>query len=119
MLYKHWILMFVLGGLLVVSVSGCIANITSPVAWVSNTRLDVNALKVVEHVITGEATSWGVLFGLVVWGDSGYEAALRNAKQKTDITVTEVYDVKTDRNLFNIFGLYIRSTTIVTASVAQ
>jgi hypothetical protein len=112
-------LMLVFGGLLVVSVSGCIANITSPIAWVSNTRLDVNDLKVGEYVITGEATSWVVLFGLVVWGNSGYEAALRDAKQKAGITVTEVYDVKTDRKLFNIFGLYIRSTTIITASVAQ
>jgi len=116
---KHRVLMFVFAGLLAVSVLGCIANTTRPSAWVSNTRLDVNDLKVGEHVITGEATSWGVLFGLVMWGDSGYEAALEDAKQKADIKITEVYDVKTDRKLFNIFGLYIRSTTIVTASVAQ
>lgn len=119
MLCKHRMLMLVFGGLLVASVSGCIANVTGPSAWVSNTRLDVIDLKVGEHVITGKATSWVVLFGLIVWGDSGFEAALQDAKQKAGITVTEVYDVKTDRKLFNIFGLYIRSTTIVTASVAQ
>ena len=119
MVCKRRMLMLVFAGLLVASISGCIANVTGPSAWVSNTRLDVSDLKVGEHVITGKATSWVVLFGLVVWGDSGFEAALQDAKQKAGITVTEVYDVKTDRKLFNIFGLYIRSTTIVTASVAQ
>lgn len=119
MLYRCRMLTFVFGGLLALSVSGCIANITSPNAWVSNTRLDVNDLKLGEQVITGEASSWVVLLGLVAWGDSGFQAALEDAKQKAGIKVTEVYDVKTDRKLFNIFGLYTRSTTIVTASVAQ
>ena len=119
MLCKQRMLMLIAGGLLIASVAGCIANVTGPRAWVSNTRLDVADLKVGEHVITGESTSWAVLFGLVAWGDAGFEAALTDAKQKAGIQVTEVYNVKTDRKLFNIFGLYIRATTIVTASVAQ
>ena len=119
MLCKHRMRMLVCSGLLLVSFSGCIANVTGPSAWVSNTRLDVSDLKVGEHVITGESTSWAVLFGLIAWGDSGFEAALQDAKQNSGIAVTEVYNVKTDRKLFNVFGLYIRATTIVTVSVAQ
>ena len=87
---RRRMLMLVFGWLLVVSVSGCIANITGPSAWVSNTRLDVNDLKVGEHVITGEATSWAVLLGLVAWGDSGFEAALQDAKRKAGIKVTAI-----------------------------
>ncbi len=89
MVCKRRMLMLVFAGLLVASISGCIANVTGPSAWVSNTRLDVSDLKVGEHVITGKATSWVVLFGLVVWGDSGFEAALQDAKQKAEIRIND------------------------------
>ena len=119
MVGRRWIVMCMIGVSVAATTAGCIANVTGPSAWVSNTRLDVSDLAVGEHVITGESTSWAVLFGLVAWGDSGLEAALQDAKRNAGVDVTEVYDVKTDRKLFNIFGLYMRSTTIVTASVAQ
>tara|TARA_B100000315_G_scaffold258331_1_gene310074 strand:+ start:10336 stop:10743 length:408 start_codon:yes stop_codon:yes gene_type:complete len=111
--------MAILSGLLLIGIAGCVTNITKPNSWVSNTRFDVSDLKIGEHTITGESSSQAILFGLVHWGNRGLEAALENAKQRADIKVTEVYDVKTDRKYFNILGLYVKATTVVTASVAQ
>tara|TARA_B100002003_G_C13852050_1_gene417564 strand:+ start:235 stop:666 length:432 start_codon:yes stop_codon:yes gene_type:complete len=112
-------LMVILSGLLFTGLAGCFTNITKPNSWVSNTRFDVSDLKVAGQTITGESSSQAILFGLVHWGDRGFEAALENAKQRAGIKVTEVYDVKTDRKYYNILGLYVKATTVVTASVAQ
>jgi hypothetical protein len=109
-------LWFVVGGIL----AGCIyTNTTQPVSWVSNTRLDVQDLAIEEKEITGKSTTYVILFGLFAWGDAGLEAALQDAKKNAGFEVKEVYDVKTDQKLFNILGLYISRTIIVTAKVAK
>ena len=107
---------FVISGIL----AGCIyANTTQPVSWVSNTRLDVQDLALQEQEITGQSTTYVILFGLFAWGNAGLEAALQNAKRNAGFEVKEVYDVKTDQKIFNILGLYISRTIIVTAKVAK
>ena len=109
-------LWFVIVGVL----SGCIyMNATLPISWVSNTRLDVQDLTLEEQEITGQSTNYVILFGLFAWGDAGLEAALQNAKQNAGFEIKEVYDVKTDRRIFNILGLYATQTIIVTAKVAR
>jgi hypothetical protein len=108
-------LWFVVAGVL----TGCIyTNTTQPVSWVSNTRLDVQDLKLEEQEITGKSTTH-VLLLLFSWGDAGLEAALQNAKKNAGFEVKEVYDVKTDQKIFNILGLYFSRTIIVTAKVAK
>ena len=120
MLWRRRILYFLCSAILAASFAGCVTSVTKPNSWVSNTRFDVKDLKTGEHVITGESSSYGILFGLFQWGDRGYEAALRDAKQNGGIrAIAEVYDVRTDRKYFNVLGLYVRATTVVTASVAQ
>ena len=114
-------LWFVIPGVL----AGCIytgwiyKNTTLPVSWVSNTRLDVQDLALEEKEITGQSSAHVLLLGLFSWGNAGLEAALQNAKQNAGFEVKEVYDVKTDQRIFNILGLYISQTTIVTAKVAR
>lgn len=107
---------FVVAGVL----SGCLyADVTVPLAWVSNTRLDVKDLNLDEREITGESTARSILFGLIMWGDAGVDAALRNAKRTAGFQIQEVYDVRTDQHIFNFLGLYFSRTIIVTAKVAQ
>jgi hypothetical protein len=109
-------LWFAISGVL----AGCIyTNTTLPVSWVSNTRLDVQDLTLEEQEITGQSTTHVLLFGLFSWGDAGLEAALQNAKQNAGFVIKEVYDVKTDQRIFNILGLYVSRTIIVTAKVAR
>ena len=109
-------LWFVISGVL----AGCIyMNTTLPLSWVSNTRLDVQDLTLEEQEITGQSTTHVLLFGLFAWGDAGLEAALQNAKHNAGYEIKEVYDVKTDQRIFNILGLYISRTIIVTAKVAR
>jgi hypothetical protein len=109
-------LWFVVAGVL----AGCIyTNTTQPVSWVSNTRLDVQDLTLEEQEITGKSTAYILLLGLFSWGNAGLEAALQNAKKNAGFEVKEVYDVKTDQKIFNILGLYISRTIIVTAKVAR
>jgi hypothetical protein len=109
-------LWFVISGIL----AGCIyTNTTLPISWVSNTRLDVQDLTLEEQEITGQSTTYVILFGLFAWGNAGLEAALQNAKQSAGFEIKEVYDVKTDQKIFNILGLYASRTIIVTAKVAK
>lgn len=113
--FKAFVLIF-----LVASLSGCLyANTTIPLAWVSNTRLDVNDLKLEDQEIIGESTLHGILFGLISWGDAGFDAALKNAKENAGFEVKEVYDVKTDQKIFTILGIYFSRTIIVTAKGAS
>jgi hypothetical protein len=112
--------MILVGVSLAAGISGCIyANATLPLAWVSNTRLDVKDLQLEEREITGESTVQAILFGLIMWGNAGIEAALQNAKKKTEFEIKEVYDVRTDQQVFNFLGLYFSRTIIVTAKVAR
>lgn len=105
---------------MITSLTGCIyANTTVPLAWVSNTRLDVEDLTLEEREISGQATAHAVLFGSISWGDGGLDAALKNAVENAGFEVKEVYDVKTDQKVFNILGLYISRTIIVTAKAAR
>jgi len=100
--------------------SGCIyANTTLPLTWISNTRLDVKDLNLSEQEIVGQSTARGLLFGLISWGDAGLEAALQDAKKKAGFEFKEVYDVKTDQQIFNVLGLYLSRTIIVRAKVAR
>jgi hypothetical protein len=111
-----------LGLWLIVSgaLAGCIyTNTTLPLSWVSNTRLDVRDLVLEEQEIIGQSTAYALLLGMISWGDAGLEAALQNAKRHAGFEVKEVYDVKTDQRIFNILGLYISRTIIVTAKVAR
>ncbi len=106
--------------LLMGSLAGCLyANTTVPLAWVSNTRLDVNDLTLQESEITGTSTARAILFGLISWGNAGLDAALQDAKEKAGFQVKEVYDVKTDQKVFNILGLYSSRTIIVNAKAAS
>ncbi len=110
------------GALMVISglLAGCLyTNTTLPLAWVSNTRLDVQDLTLDEREITGHSTAYVLLFGLVSWGDAGLEAALRDAKEKSGTEFSEVYDVRTDQKVFNLLGLYMSRSIIVTAKVAR
>jgi len=100
--------------------AGCIyANTTLPLTWISNTRLDVKDLTLEQQEIVGQSTARGLLFGLISWGDAGLDAALEDAKRKAPFEVKEVYDVKTDQRIFNVLGLYLSRTIIVTAKVAR
>ena len=113
--FKALVLLF-----LVASLSGCLyANTTLPITWVSNTRLDVKDLTLEEKEITGKSKSYSILFHLIGWGNSGLDAALKDAKKKAGFTVNEVYDVKTDIKIFTILGLYGSQTTIIKAKVAN
>ncbi len=103
----------------ITSLTGCITNITVPVSWVSNTRLDVKDLILQEKEITGQATAHAVLFGFIAWGNAGRDAAIKNAKTHAGFEVKEVYDVKTDQKIFNILGLYLSRTTIITAKAVR
>ena len=105
---------------LTVGLAGCIyANTTMPLAWISNIRLDVKDLTLDNQEIVGQSTAHGLLFGLISWGDAGLDAALEDAKRKAPFEVKEVYDVKTDQKVFNVLGLYLSRTIIVTAKVAH
>jgi len=105
---------------LTIGLAGCIyANTTLPLTWVSNTRLDVKDLTLENQEIIGQSTAYGLLFGLISWGDAGLDAALEDAKRKARFDVKEVYDVKTDQKIFNVLGLYISRTIIVTAKAAH
>jgi hypothetical protein len=100
--------------------SGCIyANTIMPLTWISNTRLDVKDLTLENQEIVGQSTARGLLFGLISWGDAGLDAALEDAKRKAPFEVKEVYDVKTDQRVFNVLGLYLSRTIIVTAKAAR
>lgn len=113
--FKALVLLF-----LVFSLEGCLyANTTLPLTWVSNTRLDVKDLTLEEKEITGESKSYSILFNLIVWGDSGLNAALKNAKENAGFEVKDVYDVKTDIKFFTILYLYGSQTTILKAKVAN
>jgi hypothetical protein len=105
---------------LTAGLAGCIyANTTMPLAWISNTRLDVKDLTLENHEIVGQSTAHALLFGMISWGDAGLDAALEDAKRKAGFEVKEVYDVKTDQRVFNVLGLYISRTIIVTAKAAH
>jgi TRL-like protein family len=105
---------------LTVGLAGCIyANTTLPLSWISNTRLDVKDMVIENQEIVGESTAYGLLFGLISWGDAGLEAALEDAKRKARFEVKEVYDVKTDQKVFNVLGLYFSRTIIVNAKAAR
>ncbi|HUK55927.1 MAG TPA: TRL domain-containing protein [Nitrospiria bacterium] len=105
---------------LTAGLAGCIyANTTLPLAWISNTRLDVKDLNLENQEIIGQATAYGLLFGLISWGNAGLDAALENAKLKAGFEVKEVYDVKTDQRVFNVLGLYFSRTIIITAKAAH
>lgn len=109
-------------GLFMVStvLAGCIyANTIMPLTWISNTRLDVKDLTLENQEIVGQSTARGLLFGLISWGDAGLDAALEDAKRKAPFEVKEVYDVKTDQRVFNVLGLYLSRTIIVTAKAAR
>jgi hypothetical protein len=102
------------------SLGGCLyVNTTLPLTWVSNTRLDVKDLTLEEKEITGQSKSHTILFSLISWGNSGLDAALKNAKETAGFEVKEVYDVKTDIKIFNILYLYGSQTTILRAKVAN
>jgi TRL-like protein family len=103
-----------------VCLTSCIyANTTLPLSWISNTRLDVKDLSLENQEIVGQSTARGLLFGLISWGDAGLEAALQDAKKKAGFEFKEVYDVKTDQQIFNVLGLYLSRTIIVRAKVAR
>jgi TRL-like protein family len=105
---------------LTAGLAGCIyANTTLPLAWISNTRLDVKDMVIENQEIVGQSTARGLLFGLISWGDAGLDAALKDAKNKARFEIKEVYDVKTDQRVFNILGLYFSRTIIVTAKAAR
>ena len=105
--------------IILLSLNGCIyANMTFPLSWISNTRLDVKDLSLEEQEISGQSTA-RVILGLVGWGDAGLDAALENAKKNAGFEVKNVYDVKTDIKKFNILFLYTSQTTILKAKVAK
>ena len=78
-------------------ISGCFVNVKIPL----DTDLDRTEL----GTKVGEASAQGVLW-LVLWGDSGTQAA---AEQGGITIITHA-----DRQIFSVlFGIYARETTIV------
>ncbi len=94
---------------------GCIyTNVNTPLAYRSPTPADVQGQ--LGQQVTGSACNFAVL-GLVAWGDGGYAAAVRDALQTANASL--LADVKADRTLFNILGVYQRSCTLVTGQVVR
>jgi hypothetical protein len=103
-------------------------NFTAPVSYLSLTRRDVGALSKEREVIEVEGISakarifipLGYFFGLSPTTglsfdvmDRSVEKAIADAKNRYGVQI--LYDVRIDKHLFSILGIYTRTTTIIHA----
>jgi len=97
------------------AVSGCIyADVKTPLAYRAPTAVEANAAGAAD--VEGTACNQAVL-GLVAWGDSGYAAAVADAKAKSG--ATELADVRADTTFFNVLFVYDKACTRVTAKAIR
>jgi hypothetical protein len=95
--------------------AGCIyADVTTPLAYRAPTPADVQGQ--LGQEVTGTACNFAIL-GLVAWGEGGYAAAVEDAKSRAGVEL--LADVKADRSLFNVVGVYQRACTLVTGKVVR
>jgi hypothetical protein len=101
--------------LLAAGLTGCIySNVNTPLSYRAPTP---NEVKVVPgQRVQGEACNQAVL-GLVAWGDGGYAAAVEDAKHRSGAVM--LADVQADTKLFNVFFVYSKACTRVSALAAQ
>jgi hypothetical protein len=64
----------------------------------------------------GESCSMGIL-GLAAFGDAGYDAAYKAALASSG--ASSLYDVRVDKKVFSILGLYTTYCTELTGRVAK
>ena len=105
-------------------------NYTAPISYLSLTRRDVIALSKGKEVIEVEGKSaktrifiplgyLGYFLGVLMPGvsfdvmDRSIEKAIADAKDRYGVQT--LYDVRIDRNLFSILGVYSKTTTIIHA----
>jgi hypothetical protein len=100
--------------LLVGALTGCIySDVRAPLSYRSPTPLDVGGNLGAEA--QGEACNTAILW-LVAWGDGGYDAAVKDARESSHAAV--IADVKADTKYTNVlFGIYQRQCTTITGRV--
>jgi hypothetical protein len=104
-----------LAPLLALSLAGCIyTDVRAPLSYRSPTPSDVGGALGAEA--QGAACNTAILW-LVAWGDGGYDAAVKDARESSHATL--IADVKADTKYTNVlFGIYQRQCTTVTGRVA-
>jgi hypothetical protein len=104
-------------GLLFLSGCGLLyTNIRAPYSYRSATPADVHAAPS-DATATGEGCSTSLLY-LVMWGDAGYAAAVRDALKNDPLAV--LYDVKVDFKVNSYaLGLYTRACTVATGKIGH
>jgi len=93
---------------------GCIyTDVRAPLSYGSATPSDANGNLGAE--VTGSACNTAILW-LVAFGDGGYEAAVKDARGRTNAPF--LVDVKADTFYQNVlFGIYQRQCTQISARV--
>lgn len=104
-----------LAPLFALSLAGCIyTDVRAPLSYRSPTPSDVGGTLGAEA--QGSACNTAILW-LVAWGDGGYDAAVRDARESSHAAL--IADVKADTKYTNVlFGLYQHQCTAVTGRVA-
>lgn len=97
--------------LIAASLTGCLyADVRTPLAYRSPTPADVGGN--LGQEVSGKACNHLILW-LIAFGDGGYEAAVKDAKESSGTQL--VADVKADTSLLNVLSLYQRQCTTVRA----
>lgn len=98
--------------------SGCgllVTDVKVPRGYRSATPSEVKA-SADDPLLTGRSCQRSVLF-LVAWGDSSYDAAVKDALGGKDLIL---YDVRSDMKVNSyVIGLFTRVCTIVTGKGAK
>ncbi len=99
---------------LAVALTGCIyTDVRAPLSYRSPTPSDVGGNMGAEA--QGKACNTAILW-LVAWGDGGYDAAVKDARETAHAAV--IADVKADTAYTNVlFGIFQRQCTTVTGRV--
>ena len=96
-----------------VGYGGVFTNVTYPAANTSDTqyKLGTSDFAIVGPV-RGEGSSHSIL-GLLAFGNSGYNAALEDARLRG---ADDIANVRVDMRYFNLLGIYASVDTIVTGT---
>jgi hypothetical protein len=96
------------------ALAGCLyTDVRAPLSYGSATPGDAGGNLGKE--VTGSACNTAILW-LVAWGDGGYDAAVRSAREGTGAAF--LVDVKADTTYTNVvFGIYQHQCTAVTARI--
>ena len=86
-------------------------QVTYPAANTAETRFqfDMDDVEIVGPV-SGTSTSHSIIFGLIAIGDSGYKAALEEARRSG---ADDIVNMRVDATYFNFLGLYSKVDLIV------